>query len=182
MAASKARMSFFRLSAELRNRIYELALVEKGHVKIQDGLGSPPERPPALLHTCRQIRAEALPIYYKQNTFLVVFNRDSRYFKSTIGNWLCDIGRKMTSLIPEIKIRFEMPSCYGIDRYLSTHLERNSGRKTAIIQYLGLEWLGVSSEVFKVETQVCHNGYCMEPLEVHDYNNFQFNPELDEVD
>ncbi|KAF7192719.1 hypothetical protein HII31_05945 [Pseudocercospora fuligena] len=42
------------LAPELRNRIYEDVLVENKRVPINKGL-----RPPALLHTCKQVRDEA---------------------------------------------------------------------------------------------------------------------------
>lgn len=53
------------LAAELRNRIYEYALVEDDDVEIR------PETfaQPGLLLTCRKIRAEALPIYFLDNVF-----------------------------------------------------------------------------------------------------------------
>lgn len=54
-----------KLPGELRNRIYELVIVEKGRLKITaKGPGQP-----ALLRTCRQIRREAGTIYYGSNDF-----------------------------------------------------------------------------------------------------------------
>ncbi|KAK5111956.1 hypothetical protein LTR85_011703 [Meristemomyces frigidus] len=53
------------LPAELRNRIYEFALLEQETVHVDDNL-----RRPALLDTCRQIRSEALRLWYTENAFL----------------------------------------------------------------------------------------------------------------
>lgn len=56
------------LPAELRNRIYRLALVQDAEIRIAPSHSPPPE--PALLSTCRQVRGEARNIYYQDNTFL----------------------------------------------------------------------------------------------------------------
>ena len=86
--ASKAKISFLSLPAELRNRIYEMVLI-KGRGEgaaagdesidvVWDGregvwsqkIGEQPwMRQPRLTAVCRQIRDETLPIYYGQNTF-----------------------------------------------------------------------------------------------------------------
>ncbi|GIZ48442.1 hypothetical protein CKM354_001150200 [Cercospora kikuchii] len=62
---------FFKLSAELRNEIYELALVKSGTAKItKENFAQP-----GLLRTCCRIRAEAIKIYYMQNTFSIRIDR-----------------------------------------------------------------------------------------------------------
>lgn len=58
-----------RLPAELRNRIYELALTRQGPRKMIKAWDRP-GRQPGLTRTCRAIRAEALPIFYSINEFL----------------------------------------------------------------------------------------------------------------
>lgn len=101
MVATKARSSFFSLSAELRNRVYELALVPQKEgdggidnstaicvgirIGIDDtgpyfdkcercfnewGKQSAVSKEPALLRTSRQVRQEALPVYYGVNKFV----------------------------------------------------------------------------------------------------------------
>lgn len=65
------RCLFFELSAELRNEIYELALVSSDEIKITKETFAQP----ALLCTCRQIRAEASKIYYVQNQFSTRISR-----------------------------------------------------------------------------------------------------------
>ncbi|KAK5688677.1 hypothetical protein LTS10_000655 [Elasticomyces elasticus] len=60
---------------EIRNEIYELALIEPHSIKVASGVDSkhmtnqcdpisPTLAPPGLLRTCQQIRDEALPVYY----------------------------------------------------------------------------------------------------------------------
>ncbi|KAK5727850.1 hypothetical protein LTR17_012393 [Elasticomyces elasticus] len=64
-ATSQAPKGFFRLPAELRNRIYELVLGDTdnspAYVPWQVAL----KHQPGLLEVCKQIRNEALPLYYK---------------------------------------------------------------------------------------------------------------------
>ena len=60
------RCKFIELPAELRNRIYRLALLEPDAIKINDS--STPQEP-SLLSACRQIRQEAISIYYGENHF-----------------------------------------------------------------------------------------------------------------
>lgn len=70
-----------RLPAELRNRIYELVLVE-GTVEVFRHIRKI-WKSPALLHTSRQIRAEASSIYFGGNSFLITgFLHHDRYLSS----------------------------------------------------------------------------------------------------
>lgn len=55
---------FLLLPAEIRNKIYRYALVEDSSADRIKGLAQPP-----LTRTNKQIRSEALPIYYGQNRF-----------------------------------------------------------------------------------------------------------------
>lgn len=65
------RCLFFELSAELRNEIYELALVESDSIEVtKENVAQP-----GLLRTCRQTRAEAIRIYYMQNKFSFTLHR-----------------------------------------------------------------------------------------------------------
>ncbi|KAF2831490.1 hypothetical protein CC86DRAFT_402011 [Ophiobolus disseminans] len=70
--SNKQTSRLLRLPAELRNRIYELAL-NQGNIQLFPGIqaDSRPEDKPelALLRTCRQILSEASPIFYSINTF-----------------------------------------------------------------------------------------------------------------
>ena len=56
--------SLTQLPAELRNKIYRYALVAANKVFQLTSL-----RQPALLAACRQIRSEATPIFFAENTF-----------------------------------------------------------------------------------------------------------------
>ncbi|KAK3636520.1 hypothetical protein LTR56_014146 [Elasticomyces elasticus] len=66
---------FLRLPAELRNTIYELVLPRDKHYTPRRTASShecrnlEPVDNPALLATCRQIRDEALPMFYDTNSF-----------------------------------------------------------------------------------------------------------------
>lgn len=64
-----ARSTLYRLSPELRNRVYSYALAPDGKfrvVTIENGI---PE--PAVLFTCKHIRKEAIGIFYNENKFLL---------------------------------------------------------------------------------------------------------------
>ncbi|KAK5709314.1 hypothetical protein LTR17_019885 [Elasticomyces elasticus] len=73
------RSAFLELPPELRNRVYEAALIQRSPIPthperdifLQPGLCKPIWRAPALLQTCRQIRCEAFKIYYALNTFSI---------------------------------------------------------------------------------------------------------------
>jgi hypothetical protein len=66
-----------RLAAELRNRIYEYALIEEsGVIEVNTGKAygikvCKPTRRPRLFQTCRRIRAEGMGIYHAQNQSLI---------------------------------------------------------------------------------------------------------------
>lgn len=80
MEASQGRVSFFSLSAELRNRIYEHALVKSEEDgDMYDEFEIDAHKPsicmkqlrlqPALTRTCRKIRPETLALYYGRKRF-----------------------------------------------------------------------------------------------------------------
>ncbi|KAI5358200.1 hypothetical protein Slin15195_G065270 [Septoria linicola] len=114
------RCMFFELSAELRNKIYDEVLInavfygpyqgssgqtyfneelEPVVLAAQDGL-----QLPALLQTCRQIRNEAAPMYFQENTFDLVLNYCSPAF-------LCEwTGMAMKFVGPSPK-DYRSPDC-----------------------------------------------------------------------
>ena len=63
------------LPAELRNCIYEHVLIDREPISLYFTHPADPIAQscsgPALLHTCRQIRAEATQMYYSKNLFVV---------------------------------------------------------------------------------------------------------------
>lgn len=68
-AASKSDSRLLSLPAELRNRVYRLVLLENRPIRVtQSGF----DQGGGLLSTCKQIRQEALKIYYYENKFLVI--------------------------------------------------------------------------------------------------------------
>ncbi|KAK5731483.1 hypothetical protein LTR17_011371 [Elasticomyces elasticus] len=90
--ASTTSSRFLELPPELRNRIYEAAMIETGPILTHPVTGGRPDDvdhctfihpiqgalessecvawgPPALLQSCRTIRREALSIYYARNVF-----------------------------------------------------------------------------------------------------------------
>lgn len=60
-------MDLLDLPADLRNIIYEFALVEADFILI-----TPDLKQPALLATCRQVRAEARLMWFWRNTFVYI--------------------------------------------------------------------------------------------------------------
>jgi len=108
-ASEMKRTGFFDLSAELRNHIYHLALVQDSPIRmcwlhrenksdencIQYQTYRKFNQPP-LLGLCRQIHNEALAIFYGANVFQS--NRGD-----TVVWWLQGIGKQNRSLIREIR-------------------------------------------------------------------------------
>ncbi|KAF2804883.1 uncharacterized protein BDZ99DRAFT_467122 [Mytilinidion resinicola] len=97
--------SFMNLSGELRNMIYDHALVYPSKVQVswgttkkprshhvaRGGAYRPPTGVPALLQVCRQVRQEGLSIFYSANTFAFhedhdVRARDPRFDIRMIGS------------------------------------------------------------------------------------------------
>lgn len=60
-----SRSALLRLPPEIRNMIWRFAVVG-GTIKFDPANGEAPN-PPALLEVNRQIRAEAIDIYYREN-------------------------------------------------------------------------------------------------------------------
>ncbi|TKA75986.1 hypothetical protein B0A55_03254 [Friedmanniomyces simplex] len=69
--SAQEKCRFLTLPPELRNHIYELALVDTNPISIpwMYMLRSKEPSEPSLLRTCHRIRDEALPIFYSSNTF-----------------------------------------------------------------------------------------------------------------
>lgn len=89
------RSTLYKLSPELRNRIYSYALAPDGKswaVTIENGM---PE--PALLFTCKHVRKEAIGIFYNENEFVLTM-RD--YHPAVQILW----NRKTDALPPNIDL------------------------------------------------------------------------------
>ena len=97
---------FFKLPPELRNRIYEFALLQRTPIVIicQQACGQHSRRhamQPALSRTCRLLRKETLPIFYGQHTFLIAFYPHAPAAEA----WLSAIGLENLGLLRNVLIR-----------------------------------------------------------------------------
>lgn len=91
-----------RLPAELRNTIYELVL-SSGDRTIIHGIRGRVWKPPALLHTSRQIRNEASGIYISATTFSVSSDHFS-YIEWKLASWLSVLDPESRSCIRKIDL------------------------------------------------------------------------------
>lgn len=66
MASQNPNASLLGIAPELRNRIYEYALISRESINVFKVYNC---KQPDLLKVCRQIRNEAISVYYTDNTF-----------------------------------------------------------------------------------------------------------------
>jgi len=101
---------FLKLPPELRNTIYEMALVEPEPIALSDGPRGWVSKDEArvrlsgarLLRTCREIRSEALSIYFCRNRFIIgVYNNGERKIASS---WLRSIGPKCRARLEQVVV------------------------------------------------------------------------------
>ena len=94
------------LSAELRNQIYTLVLVEDTAIHAHGGsLGRP-----GLLRTCKQIEAEASQVFFAYNTFV------SHLTSTTFKNFVCALKKCpatacMSKLAIALDVEKEVAGC-----------------------------------------------------------------------
>lgn len=94
------------LPPELRNRIYDLTLVENDNITTNvTPMYDTPSRlwkPPPILQSCRQLRAEALPVYYGSNTFVVEQNSwlEPHILESFLGTIGLEARRESETYFP----------------------------------------------------------------------------------
>lgn len=167
--------TFLGLPAEIRNIIYEMALKvddgRTGHFQIRDHnvvhgatAGGHEQRRaterPALLAVNRQLRREAMPVFYAINSFAATVDGfDSEEMERlNIRSWLRAIGTRQAAMIKTFRVLF-----YNHDHYLARcHTQswfRASGRPMTrislcasdIIEVLGLEELGVAPKGIEVK-------------------------------
>ncbi|KAK4622158.1 hypothetical protein CLAFUW4_06875 [Fulvia fulva] len=99
-----------RLPRELRDRIYIEVLVAIDDINIEnleyDELWSHEEFPePGLLRASRQLRYEALPVYYAHNIFrAIVFDEDS----TPPLRWLSSIGHAGRKALRQLVIQYQI--------------------------------------------------------------------------
>ncbi|KAK4902799.1 hypothetical protein LTR27_000738 [Elasticomyces elasticus] len=104
MATDDKRCLLLRLSAELRNGIYELVLLS------EDSIDMRTESQPGLAKTCRQIRKECIQIYYGQSKFGFVTASTQDDALEGITQWLERIGSDHCRTLRTIKIKIGVPN------------------------------------------------------------------------
>lgn len=105
-----------KLPAELRNRIFELALIEDKPIDMGTWGKNPDRRDgaavlcayrmvvgasePSLLRTCQNVRKEGLPIYYGQN----VFHYSSAFAPNSWKDWLAKINPEKVKMVNQFRV------------------------------------------------------------------------------
>lgn len=152
----KKRVDFYCLKDDQRTDIYEYVLIHGEGVKIPTE--APYIREPALLAVSKQVRKEALPIFYTESTF------DSR-FVGDICAWLdcLDLIRlnmlRWVNLETTMPAGFVLPSLRKMNKRVEDGLkpsavavrvvlenEEFDAHKTDITQWDGKDWAMVSLE------------------------------------
>ncbi|KAK3707637.1 hypothetical protein LTR37_011985 [Vermiconidia calcicola] len=155
-----------KLPAELRNHIYRLVLVRSQKIgRTYCALLSEP----ALLATCRQIRTEALAIYYSENVFHLNIPTKSgrnhiRIERNSSVNlaWLASLARKRCEYITRIDCavtRWTRGHCVGIElgsnedalRLFTTKISYGFQRSwKQIALFVALAELGVDTRAVRI--------------------------------
>ena len=100
------------LPAELRNRIYELAVVEPDLIKLMGfrGVGKFEIRvaQPALTRACRQLRRECLALFYEANIFLGECHStcQAKATPEYIDQWVEAIGAENRNSLKHLYLHF----------------------------------------------------------------------------
>lgn len=108
MDATKSRISFLSLSAELRNRIYEEVLRpnEKKKTLIwgttTEDIYQPPDVP-AIAQVSQQVRSETMAMHYSDKIFIFPIYQDGK--ADQLKKWLEIIGPKQAAMVKHL--RFE---------------------------------------------------------------------------
>ena len=111
MQAAKTRLGFLKLSAELRNQIYELLLLSKEPLRIL-GKRQPPR---ALFSVSKQVRQEALSIFYGGNRFYYLMSTHcNQMVFSSLSEpkaWIIGLGPEKARLVRSLTLSVR-PSKY----------------------------------------------------------------------
>ncbi|KAF2480887.1 hypothetical protein BDY17DRAFT_326760 [Neohortaea acidophila] len=86
---------FGRLSPELRNMIWKLAVTQGGPTYI--GFREKPE--PPITRVCKQIRQESILVFYSEATFAVCVDLRSNQSKERLTQWYKSIGAEVCALV-----------------------------------------------------------------------------------
>ncbi|KAF7196551.1 hypothetical protein HII31_01921 [Pseudocercospora fuligena] len=105
------RTGFLDLPAELRNKVYNLALVKSRTIFIKDAKGK--RRRPALLYTCRLIQAEASPIFYSTNSFQANSVASAALFLRGLNDQLLPLLRSLRATVLEQASQEQEDGPYG---------------------------------------------------------------------
>jgi hypothetical protein len=79
----------FELPPELRNRIYELVIRESHHIAI---CKNHKPHPPDCLNACKQLRSEALKVWYQFNHFRIVIEHFDTSFLPLWADHIQTVG------------------------------------------------------------------------------------------
>ncbi|KAK5715099.1 hypothetical protein LTR15_010515 [Elasticomyces elasticus] len=142
MATDEKPCLLLKLSAELRNNIYELVLLSEDSIDIRT------ETQPAIARTCRQIREECIQIYYGQSKFEFVTASAQDDTLDDIAHWLERIGPEHCRVLSTIKIKTGVPNGLMLDDEDTTHQKTPWARMPLRMKELGItEGLAVDVEL-----------------------------------
>ena len=97
MSLTGSSVGFLSLPIEIRNKIYELALVQPYHLWISPYHTHRTTNKPPLLRTCKTISYETSPIFYGANSFIA---DQVEYFIQ----WLRTLGRVNIAYLRDLEI------------------------------------------------------------------------------
>ena len=122
-----------QLPPELRNKIYSFALVEDNAIMVSersDITGDPPVWVPGLLATNRQVRTEATPIFYGENTFWSLT-------EWSVGNFLNQLGIERRPMVSAYRMQSLSLMAVYIGRPVTP---KDAGRATRLYDRIGLNF------------------------------------------
>lgn len=95
---------FFKLPAELRNRIYGLACFKEGIVLIDYHGSRKHALQPALSRTCRALRNETLPVWYSNKFYMMTFKclREKKCSTFCQYRWLRAIAPQQRKMLQHV--------------------------------------------------------------------------------
>lgn len=96
------------LPSEIRNRVYELTLIQPEPIRILSGRSEADKR--ALLRTCHQLHDEAAGMYYANNTFIA--DCGSSFLNTELISWLRSLGPKKRLLLTDIRVRLDQQQVF----------------------------------------------------------------------
>lgn len=119
MSTNNMQTGLLSLPRELRDQIYELALIEDQPISIYNAheyydhkcnhlrrLGPP------LLYTCHQIRAEASTVYFIESSFVSVYDEDTgpsiekrAPARKNLVRWIQALGEERRALLKDVGLR-----------------------------------------------------------------------------